>query len=116
MSKKVLIVEDNELILLLNERYVTKCGCEVVGRTCDIEEFKLIVKEQQPDVILMDILLGQERDGIDFVLSVPESSAKVIYLSGSSDPATLSRAKLTDYHAFLVKPVIIDELKAALSF
>ena len=113
MKKKVIIVEDNELLLLLNQRYLDKCNCEVVGMTTDFDEFSSMVDEHKPDIILMDVFLGQEKDGIDFVASLPELKAKVIYLSGSSDQGVLEKASTTKYHSFLNKPILLNELMSA---
>ncbi|PQJ11271.1 hypothetical protein CJD36_005560 [Flavipsychrobacter stenotrophus] len=116
MNKKVLIVEDNELIAFLHKKFVKDCGAEVVGTTCDFEEFIDLINDTQPDVILMDILLGQEMDGIDFVLGAPSSNARVYYVSASTDPATLEKAKQTKFHAFVVKPLSLATLKEMLDF
>lgn len=116
MDKKVLIVEDNELIAFLHKKFVKDCGAEVVGTTCDYEEFTNLIKDTQPDVILMDILLGQEMDGIDFVMGAPPSNARVYYVSASTDPATLEKAKQTEFHAFVVKPLSLATLREMLDF
>ncbi len=114
MKKKVIIVEDNELILLLNQRYLAKCDCDVVGATTDFEEFGIMVAQLNPDIILMDVFLGQDRDGIDFIASLTDSAARVIYLSGTSDPVIMEKAKATQYHSFLQKPVLLSELISAI--
>ncbi len=116
MSKKVLIVEDNELIAYLHEKFVIKCGGTVIGKTHNFEEFKHLVNTEAPDVILMDILLGQDKDGVDFVMSIPDCKARIVYVSGSTDPLTLEKLKNTIYHSFVVKPLMFDTLTEILRF
>ena len=116
MGKKVLIVEDNELISFLHEKFVKDCGGQVVGKTYDYNDFVRLVNETQPDVISMDILLGQEMDGIDFIAGAPPSNAKVFYVSASTDPYTIEKAKITKYDGFVMKPLSLHLLKDMLDF
>ena len=116
MGKKVLLLEDDELIIFLHRRYVEKCGCQVVGATCDYDEFHALFNEQKPDVIISDIFLQQDIDGIDFIMSLPDHEARVIYVTASSDPRTMEKAKTTKHHSLMVKPISLDILKDALNF
>ena len=116
MSKKVLIIEDDELIAFLHKKYIQKCGAEVVGSTCDFEEFHELVKKHDPDVILSDIFLGGDKDGIDFIMSIAGTRARVIYATASTDPSTLEKAKKTVFHQFLVKPVLLQNIRELLDF
>ncbi len=64
------------------------------------------VKKYTVDLILMDIILDGEMDGIQAIKKIKEKNeVPVIYVTGNSDPMTIERAKETDYIAYLVKPV-----------
>ncbi len=113
--KKVLIVEDDLILNLLYESYMEKLGFEtegelVYGKTA-IETAKLV----DPDLILMDISLEGDMDGIEAMLEIRKfSSVPVVYITGNSDRAHQERAKATDYTDYLIKPIEFNELKACL--
>lgn len=110
-KRKVLIVEDDKLLALVEERLVERLGFEVVGTAVTGEEAIALVKDCKPDIILMDISLKGEMDGIGAVEKIRESvNTPVIYLSGNSDKFNFERAKKTGFVDYLVKPVTADDL------
>ncbi len=110
-KKKVLIVEDDKLLALVEERLVERLGFQVVGTAISGEEAIILVQENNPDIILMDISLKGEMDGIDAVEKIrKELNTPVIYLSGNSDKFNYERAKKTNFIDYLVKPVTADDL------
>lgn len=116
----VFIVEDDMLLSLVEERLLMKLGYSVTGKAVSGEEAVPKIKKAKPDVILMDISLSGEMDGIDTMTKVRNfSSVPVIYLSGNSDQLNLERAKKTRYVDYLVKPItehdLVDPLKKAMS-
>jgi two-component SAPR family response regulator len=116
MKKKVLIVEDDQLLAYLLEQYVVNCNCEVVGSVDNGEDAVSFVKENTPDFILMDIRIDGSIDGIETAILVNEiKDVKIIYISGNSDEKTYSRAVNTNMLAFLVKPIKQNELNKLLA-
>lgn len=114
-SKKILIVEDDMIISLVVENMVKELGHIVVGKAVSGEEAIKIAKEEKPDVLLMDIRLKGEMDGIDTVAKIKETiSPKVIYLTGNSDRLNFERAKDTDFEDLIVKPFTIGDLDRSL--
>lgn len=108
------------LLSLVEERLLMKLGYSVTGKAVSGEEAVKKVKAARPDVILMDISLSGEMDGIDTMTEIRNfSSVPVIYLSGNSDQLNLERAKKTRYIEYLVKPItendLVDPLKKAMS-
>ncbi|MDX1639917.1 MAG: response regulator, partial [Balneolaceae bacterium] len=105
-AKKILIVEDDMLLSLVEERLIEKLGYRVAGKTGSGREAVQMVKDVQPDLILMDIILKDDMDGIEAMEQIREiSDVSVIYLSGNSDRYNYERAKQTDFVDYLVKPV-----------
>lgn len=110
-KKRVLIVEDDKLLALVEERLIQKLGYEVVGTAESGEDALRLVKEYEPDIILMDISLKGDLDGIDTVEKIRLSyNTPVIFLSGNSDKYNYERAKKTEFIDYLVKPVTADDL------
>jgi len=111
-KKKILIVEDEVMlsawlkIQLEDEGYLV-CGCITTG-----EEAIEFVKETKPEVILMDINLVGEIDGIEAAEIITEKSKiPIIFMTGYEAPEIYERAQKTKPVAYLTKPVEIWDLK-----
>ncbi|TYP93891.1 Response regulator receiver domain-containing protein [Fodinibius salinus] len=112
---KVLIVEDDLLLAMVEERMVKRIGFEVVGKAENGPQAIEKTSELEPDVIIMDITLEEGMDGIEAMEEIRTfSDASVIYLSGSSDRYNFERAKKTGFVEFLTKPVTSADVKIPL--
>lgn len=113
--KKILIVEDDMILSMLNKKIVTALGYEVIATARDGEEAIEAAKKYLPDCILMDVRLKGKMDGVTVMEEIGKiNSIPVIYISGNSDPDTLHRAEKTNMLGFLIKPISSDMLKALL--
>lgn len=84
--KRVLIVEDDMIISLVIENMVKELGHEVVGKATSGDEAIRLATEHVPDLVLMDIRLKGDMDGIEAVSAIKDSiDTSVIYLTGNSD-------------------------------
>ncbi|MDX1618633.1 MAG: response regulator [Balneolaceae bacterium] len=114
-TKRVLIVEDDLLLSLVEERLIEKLGHEVVAKVGTGKEAIDKALNLNPDLILMDIILKGKMDGIQAMEKIRESSpVPVIFLSGNSDRFNYERAKKTDFIDYLVKPITEKDLVAPL--
>jgi two-component system, response regulator PdtaR len=113
--KKVLIVEDDMIISMVNTRYVKIFGFDVIGNAKTGKEAIDLATKTDPDIILMDIKIKGEIDGIETMHEISKfCDAKVIYITGNSDQEIKSRAARTNIVGFCVKPISMDELKLML--
>lgn len=111
-SPRVLIVEDDLLLSMVEERLISNLGYNVVDKVRSGSEAIQKVSELNPDIIVMDISLKGDMDGIEAMEIIRRNSeVPVIYLSGSSDRYHFERAKKTDFSGYLVKPVSSGDLK-----
>ena len=114
-QKTVMIVEDDLILNLLYESYLEKLGYGAEGELVYGKTAIEIAKRIKPDLILMDISLEGEMDGIDAMVEIRKfSDVPVIYITGNSDPYHVERAKETNYLDYLVKPIEFDVLKESL--
>lgn len=112
----VLIVEDDMLLSMVEERLIKKIGFEVVGKATKGTEAIKKAEELNPDIIVMDISLKGDMDGIETMEAIRENSdVPVIYLSGSGDRYSLERAKKTGFTDYLTKPVTGGDLEKPLN-
>lgn len=117
MSKKrVLLVEDDEIIAFLHKHFLEKCGFETVETVDNGIEAIEDVKKLLPDAVLMDIRINGDMDGIEAAQKIREfSDAPIIFLTGNSDDGTLERAKSTSKSGYLIKPIKQEELCEAIA-
>lgn len=112
---KVLIVEDEMIIAANISLQLTTLGYEVTGIIPRGEEVLLHVRGNQPDLILLDINLKGERDGVEIAtLLQKEFKIPIIYLTANSDEVNFNRAKATHPYAFISKPFKKLDLQRAI--
>lgn len=114
-KKRVLIVEDDMIISLVIENMVKELGHEVVGKATSGDEAIRLASEQSPDLVLMDIRLKGEMDGIEAVTEIKRQiNTSVIYLTGNSDRVNYERARETEFIDLITKPFTISDLTRSL--
>ncbi len=106
-----MIVEDEVLTAMSIEAIMVQNGysvCEIVSRG------SLAIKkalEKKPDLLIMDIILKDEVDGISVVKKIHEQMyIPVIYLTASSDPDTFALAERTRFTYYVNKPFANNDL------
>lgn len=112
---RVLIVEDEPLIAENIAMYLNNHDYEVAGIAYDYEEAILKLEQEKPDIVLLDINLEGERDGIDVGKFIHEKMGiPFVFLTSYSDKSTLERAKHIQPSGYLVKPFHEKSLMATL--
>ena len=115
-QKKILIVEDEFIIAMLIEKQITRLGYEVVAKVTSGDKALDAVKSNNVDLILMDIKIIGDMDGIETMHTVRKfSSVPVIYITGNSDPVTKQKAFETGPAGYIIKPIEMDTLRVALN-
>jgi diguanylate cyclase (GGDEF)-like protein/PAS domain S-box-containing protein len=104
-ATRVMVVEDSSIVALDIQRCLNHLGYTVCAVVPSGEEAILKVAESHPELILMDIMLKGEMDGIEAAEHIfSKYQIPVIFLTAYSDEKTLSRAKLTKPFGYLIKP------------
>lgn len=112
----ILIVEDDRVLSLMLTRMVQRIGHNVVGSVTRGEDAVQLTANNQVDLILMDIMLEGEIDGIEAMKQIrTKSDVPVIYVTGNSDKITIQRAKETSFVEYLVKPIAFKQLEGAIN-
>ena len=104
--KKAIIVEDNLLISVIYRHYLEKLNYEVIDEVTTGEKAVEILRTHDVDLILMDIMLDGEINGIDAMSEIRKfTTSPVIFASGNSDAMSMNKAAEISNSVFLVKPV-----------
>jgi signal transduction histidine kinase len=112
---RILIVEDESIVAMDMERRLRSLGYEVVGHVMRGDEAPDATAEARPDLVLMDIHLKGELDGIEAAEQIKrEHRVPVIYITAYSDEATLQRAKVTEPYGYILKPFQEREIHSAI--
>ncbi len=106
MSKsKIMIVEDESIIAEDLADSLRTMGYAVVDIVSSGEEAILIAAEKQPNLILMDVMLQGEIDGVTAAEQIQSSlQIPIIFLTAYTDNKTLQRVKATNPFGYIVKP------------
>lgn len=104
-EQKILIVEDESIVAKDLELTLDHLGYEIVGNCDNGEDAYKVALEKKPDLILMDIFIKGQIDGIETASRIKnELNVPIVYLTAFSDENTLKRAKETKPHGYLTKP------------
>jgi len=110
-SSRILVVEDESIVALDIRSRLDSLGYELVGLATTGEQAVAAAEKTHPDLILMDIKLKGEMDGIeaaDQILSCLD--IPIIFLTAFADELTLERAKITEPFGYILKPFDEREL------
>lgn len=103
------------ILSMVLERMVLKLNYSVAGKIITGKEAIDTANELSPDLILMDIQLKDDIDGITAMNEIRNNSdVPVIYITGNSDEYNLSRAKETNFIDYLVKPIQMSDLRSSI--
>lgn len=111
---KILLVEDEVIVAQDIKRTLESFGYSVPYIATTGEDAVQKALEFMPDLILMDIVLKGEINGIEAVSGIKNLNIPVIYLTAHSEESTIERAKLTAPAGYIIKPYDPMELKYAI--
>jgi DNA-binding response OmpR family regulator len=112
---KIAIVEDDTVIRNLTALRVVKLGHEVHSQFGTGESALAGLEKSVPDLVIMDIDLGDGIDGIETALGLQErQKIPVVFVSSFRDDATINRVKKVEGAEYIVKPFTDDGLRIAI--
>ena len=112
---RILVVEDERIVALHLQVMLQGLGYEVVANVANGEQALQTIEQTVPDLVLMDVHIEGEIDGIETAARIPASyHIPVVYLTAYSEEATLERARATRPHGYLLKPFSERELHATI--
>lgn len=112
---RVLVVEDERIVALDLITTLRRLGYTVDGPVDTGERAIKAALESKPDLVLMDIRLRGEMDGVAAASRIAEATeAPIVFLTAHSDSETLERAKAAGPYSYLVKPFRQDDLRCAI--
>nr|WP_319373868.1 response regulator [uncultured Methanobacterium sp.] len=113
MSAKILVVEDERILALSLKKKLEKLGYTVTGTVSTGEDAIENAKNNEPDLVLMDIVLKGEIDGIETAAIINDlQDVPIVYLTAYADDEIIKRAVDTCPYGYIMKPYKDREIKA----
>lgn len=112
---RALIVEDEILIAEELKERLSLLGFSVIAAVESADEGIAIATRERPDLVLLDIRLKGEKDGVRAAQEIHQKvDVPVVYLTAYSDRLTVDRIKGTQYDGFVLKPFRAGELQSTI--
>jgi signal transduction histidine kinase len=112
---KIMVVEDERIVALNLKQRLIRMGYEVTAVVTSGRKALAAITENRPDIVLMDIHIDGDMDGIATAAAIPpDLHLPVVYLTAYSEEATLERARATQPYGYLLKPFSERELHATM--
>jgi CheY-like chemotaxis protein len=120
MPGRILIVEDDAFLAILLRDLLHESGYEVVGVAADAQRAVQQAATGNPDLVLADIHLRGQVDGIQAAIEIKKRhNTEIVFLTSANDSATVERAKIARPAAYLNKPTdllrVLDAVERALT-
>ncbi len=101
---QILIVEDEYIIANDLELILHEAGYPVLGVADSVAEALMLIEQQQPDMVLLDIYLKGKETGIDLAKQLEDKGIPFIYISANDNKSVLEAVKATQPSGYIVKP------------
>lgn len=112
---RILLVDDEIVISMRLEEVLMSMGYDVVGVAASGNEAIEMARDHHPDLILMDIVMPGELDGIDAAAKIrSEIDIPVIFITGHAKDRLIERAKQVSPFGYILKPFQENQIKVAI--
>jgi two-component system response regulator LytT len=115
LKTNILIVEDESIVAKDIQHSLVKLGYTVVGIASSADKALEILRTEEPGIVLMDIMLKGELNGIQTAEIIRKQYAiPVIFLTAYADESTLAKAKISEPYGYIIKPYKEIDLQTAI--
>lgn len=112
---RALIVEDETLIAEELRERLSRLGFSVIAAVDSANEGIAIATKEHPDLVLMDIRLKGEKDGVQAAKEIRQQvDVPIVYLTAYSDRLTVDRVKQTEHDGYILKPFHRGDLQSTI--
>ena len=116
-AEKILIVEDDKTTATVLQLYLSNMGYDIVNIATTSRDAIEMAKHHRPDLVLMDIYLGNGLNGVDAAEIITKHyHTAVVFVTSYADATTLERAKFVEPMGYINKPLRETDLKTTIEF
>ena len=114
-AQRILVVEDNAIVALDLQRALERLGYSVAGVVDRGEDAVAAANDDPPDLVLMDIVLAGEMDGVEAARRIRDRrELPIVFVTAHADGATFGRARSSVPDGYVLKPFEDFDLRAAI--
>lgn len=115
INKKIYIVEDDPLIADSLQSILEEMGHTCIGIADNAFDALGEISNLKPDLLLLDINIEGEKDGIDLALSIQKNQkVPFMFVTAYADPKTVERCKSTNPIGYIIKPFRDVDIRVAI--
>src|SRR5512145_1997148 len=112
---RILLAEDEALLAKDIEYKIKRMGHEFAGYAVSGETAVALAHQHKPNLVLMDIRLHGQMDGIEAAQRIRnEFDIPIVFITAYADDETLQRAKTAEPYGYILKPVELRELSTVI--
>ncbi|MEE9575354.1 MAG: response regulator, partial [Gammaproteobacteria bacterium] len=116
-KESILIVDDDRTTASIMQLHLNTFGYHVASIASSAKEAISIARDLEPDLVLMDIRLGEGADGIDAAMAISKyMDVPIVFVTAHSDSKTLRRAKIVNPVGYINKPLRESDLRTTIEF
>jgi response regulator of citrate/malate metabolism len=112
--KKILIIEDEAIISFSYRLQMERMGFEVIGTAKSAEEAERIMRDERPDLIIMDVYLKGPKTGLELAQELHAHDPvpiPILFLTASTKPEVVEAIRALKGCHYLSKPINSDSLE-----
>ncbi len=112
VSGSILVVENESLVAELLADMLREMGLDVCATAASAEDAIALAQRHKPNIVLMDVSLNGSVDGVEAATTIRQLvGTRVIFLTGSREPATVKRIEADHTAILLYKPIHFNQLR-----
>lgn len=112
---KILVAEDEAISALSMQRALTISGYDVCDLVSTGEEAMERVKQEKPDLVIMDVFLNGSVNGIEAAMEIRSGSdIPIVFITGYEEEKIIERIKSVKFSTYLIKPFTPKTLESAI--
>jgi response regulator of citrate/malate metabolism len=113
--KKIIIIEDETIISFSYRLQLERMGFEVIGTARSTDEAEELLRNERPDLIIMDIYLKGEKNGLELAQEIHGTDPiPILFLTASTKPEVVAAIHELKGCNYLPKPINSDSLEEVL--
>ncbi|MBE9176270.1 response regulator [Synechocystis salina LEGE 06155] len=115
LQPSIFIVEDELIVSRQLSKQLSQLGYKVIGIASSGQAALMAIFQDTPDLVLMDIVIKGEIDGIETAQRIQQNSKiPIIFLTAYCNQELINRAALSGSYGYMIKPIKIEELNATI--
>jgi CheY-like chemotaxis protein len=113
---KILVAEDEAIFALSIQRELTRSGYDVCELVSTGEEAVERIKQEKPDLVILDVFLNGSVNGVDAAMEIRlRSDIPIVFITGYDEGKLIEQIRSVKSSTYLIKPITPKDLQSAIT-